>query len=338
MSQQQAAEPSERPISGQILSWVKMATVGLLALLLGGLLLMPPDVSAAKKKGGHSKKAGKKKANKGKKKSAKKGKKKGNKQAKKGKKGNKQAGKGKKGKGKNTRPKNTQVKKGKKAPKHNAHKKGKHAANTRPAAKKHPPRKHVARGTKKGNNTRPKNINVKKSNTTVNKRAHRVKKVGGLTVNNRRTIDVVNRKVVRVRAPDPAMRGPSPNGFSYGQSTWWVDRYATSSGWSIQFSNQVVRQPWQWYGQVRNALLGPRARPNAIMVLNQWPGNPLGHVAFVRAVKGDRWVVSHVNWLGDPLPQKAEFEFVPNRPGFVRVVGQSEVYPLRGFLYQKRLQ
>jgi hypothetical protein len=156
----------------------------------------------------------------------------------------------------------------------------------------------------------------------------------------------------------------SPNGFPVGQCTWYVDGRVKQyfSGWKLNFSSSSGRDAYKWWTMVTNMHQG-NARftgsyKGEVMVLNQWTGNPYGHVAFVESSSADSnggkyWTVTHANFkTGSPVKYMnvegsvrytSASGYYPIYKGtFYRVSGSySQVslggtakYPLRGFLYK----
>jgi surface antigen len=127
----------------------------------------------------------------------------------------------------------------------------------------------------------------------------------------------------------------------HGQCTWYALERAYDDGWLIRFDTGWGRHARNWWEKVVNADRGAKPRPGAIMVLDAWPGNRYGHVAFVESVESDgRWTISHANLPATERWQerdgvsvyRASFEPVPNG---VRLAGTRHTFPLRGFLYPR---
>lgn len=133
----------------------------------------------------------------------------------------------------------------------------------------------------------------------------------------------------------------SPNGFSVGQCTWFVDGRCAESGWTLKFSQNWGRDARRWYDLVTNGRRAQYPQYGAIMVVDGWDGNSAGHVAYVEALtNGGRWRVSHANWSGGTKSRvlqgvqtwEREFEFAVGDATRVRPVGTTTWYQLRGFI------
>jgi surface antigen len=126
--------------------------------------------------------------------------------------------------------------------------------------------------------------------------------------------------------------------FTRGECTWYVYQRTQDFGWRVKFDQAYGRHGRAWWERVVNAMKGQTPCEHSIMVIDAWPGNPYGHVAFVERVKSsDRWVISHANWrLGVEREQRVGvpvFEAGVERvSGGVRIAGLPHVFRLRGFL------
>ena len=91
------------------------------------------------------------------------------------------------------------------------------------------------------------------------------------------------------------------NSFNKGQCTWYAFDRAKQSGWRLRFDQSYGRNAKDWPLRVVNASLVASPAPGEIMVVDAWPGNPYGHVAYVEEViDSDHWTVSHANMsVGD---------------------------------------
>jgi surface antigen len=137
-------------------------------------------------------------------------------------------------------------------------------------------------------------------------------------------------------------RGHPDAGLQRGQCTWYAHQRAQDFGWRLSFSAPYGRHAHAWWDMVVNAERGKEPRVNSVMVLDAWPGNPHGHVAFVERVDGpDHWTVTHTNFAlgrlsqrraGVPVYRAAAERVVDG----VRLADGKTVFPLRGFLYAPR--
>lgn len=124
-----------------------------------------------------------------------------------------------------------------------------------------------------------------------------------------------------------------------GQCTWYAFQRAGDDGWHIVFDTNWGRHGRAWWDKVVNAERGDKPRPGAIMVLDAWPGNEYGHVAYVDSVENDnRWTISQANMSAPETCGEREgvtiYKAVIERaPGGVRFAGSVHVFRLRGFLY-----
>jgi surface antigen len=129
-----------------------------------------------------------------------------------------------------------------------------------------------------------------------------------------------------------------PEQFTRGECTWYVYQRTQDFGWRIKFDQAHGRHGRAWWERVSNARKTDVPCERSIMVMDAWPGNTYGHVAFVERVETpDRWVISHANWrLGTERERRAGvvvFEAEVERvPGGVRIGGLPHVFTLRGFL------
>lgn len=94
-------------------------------------------------------------------------------------------------------------------------------------------------------------------------------------------------KVIRYRLPRP---------FPVGQCTWYAVNRAKQDGWNLQFTQQYGRDAKDWAKLFSNSELQSNPTPGSIMVLNEWGGNPYGHVAYVESVEdANHFSVTHAN-------------------------------------------
>jgi len=150
----------------------------------------------------------------------------------------------------------------------------------------------------------------------------------------------------------------SPNGFSRGQCTWYVDgRYKEwSKGWTIHFSKNSGRDAYNWYSLVdgftngsKKAKVGKGQEGHAgdIMVINRWKdkdgryrSGAYGHVAFVEQMlkKSNQWKISHAHWATGSATRNIEgkkiYQAIVSKSGSNVAIGGAKV-PLRGFIYRK---
>lgn len=81
-----------------------------------------------------------------------------------------------------------------------------------------------------------------------------------------------------------------------GQCTWYVVERARESGWEIEFDQPFGRHALNWPQRLVGVDLVTNPVPGSIMVLDAWPGNPYGHVAYIESViDKDHWTISHAN-------------------------------------------
>jgi surface antigen len=94
-----------------------------------------------------------------------------------------------------------------------------------------------------------------------------------------------------------------------GQCTWYAAERAWDAGWGIKFDTNWGRHARHWPEKVVNATPSDRPRRGAIMVVDAWPGNEYGHVAYVEEVESDdRWIISHANMsAGEPCGTRDGF-------------------------------
>ena len=147
---------------------------------------------------------------------------------------------------------------------------------------------------------------------------------------------VLSRAMACTLAATPAM------GLEVGECTWYAYLRAQDHGWKLDFAAMEGRDARTWPDIVRNARTANEPAPGAIMVLDGWPGNRPGHVAFVEQVISPAvWVITHTNWhVGG---RAALLQGVPiyratcRREGpRVRVGDHGPVVPLIGFLVRDR--
>lgn len=156
-------------------------------------------------------------------------------------------------------------------------------------------------------------------------------------------LSVASAEIIADQAAD-SFRGEgwSPNGFSKGQCTWWVDGRANEKGWRLNFSQNYGRNAYKWWDMVTNAGKNQVGSKGSIMVMDRWVGNDYGHVLYVEDMltSGSKWKVSHANFGAGSICRYVEG--VPIRlvtatkSGSSRVsLGGASTYPLRGFLYKR---
>jgi surface antigen len=147
---------------------------------------------------------------------------------------------------------------------------------------------------------------------------------------------ITDSEATNVRGLYTPPNSKSPNGFSVGYCTWYVDwRAYQQLNWKLKFSVSSGRDAWRWWDIVTNAGRGQEGHVNDIMVFGAWTGNPYGHVAWVENMitKGSKWQVEHANWRGFNIISKETFQRVNSSS--VQLSGGKQTYPLRGFLYKK---
>src|ERR1043165_5144530 len=82
----------------------------------------------------------------------------------------------------------------------------------------------------------------------------------------------------------------------HGECTWYAFERANEAGWRIRFDKPYGRHARAWWEKVANAQHSFEPTAGSIMVMDAWPGNPYGHVAYVESVSEDgTWVISHAN-------------------------------------------
>lgn len=95
---------------------------------------------------------------------------------------------------------------------------------------------------------------------------------------------------------DPFEGVHAANTFQTGQCTWYAFERAREFGWGIKFDLPYGRHAKDWPSRVQNGRITSMPTVGAIMVLDKWPGNPYGHVAYVESVASvHEWTVSHAN-------------------------------------------
>lgn len=131
------------------------------------------------------------------------------------------------------------------------------------------------------------------------------------------------------------------NPLQRGQCTWYAVERAHEAGWNIKFDHPYGRHARAWCERVANAEQGPEPRVGAIMVLDAWPGNPYGHVAYVESVAApNRWTISHANFhVGEEmnvLEGVPVFRVECKRTAAGVLLGElQKPFRLRAFLYPK---
>lgn len=101
----------------------------------------------------------------------------------------------------------------------------------------------------------------------------------------------------------PKMAKPLP----VGQCTWYAAERALDDGWMLAFSRPYGRHAKEWPKLVRNARLAAEPAPGSLLVLDAWPGNPYGHVAYVERVRSPvRFSISHANMAAGALVRRRE--------------------------------
>lgn len=88
-----------------------------------------------------------------------------------------------------------------------------------------------------------------------------------------------------------------------GQCTWYAFGRAAEAGWRITFDVNHGRHARLWWKKVTNAQKSQRPTPGAVLVLDAWPGNEYGHVAYVESVEsGNSFTITHANFnVGRPV-------------------------------------
>lgn len=130
--------------------------------------------------------------------------------------------------------------------------------------------------------------------------------------------------------------------FAKGECTWYAFERAQDDGWRIKFDKPYGRHARAWWEKVTNTAHSSVPEAGSIMVLDKWPGNPYGHVAYVeRVISGNRWVISHANMrVGSPLSDRDGVPIyeaeVERAPGGIRLAGNPTVLHLRGFLTARK--
>ncbi len=83
-----------------------------------------------------------------------------------------------------------------------------------------------------------------------------------------------------------------------GQCTWHAFGRAAEDGWAIRFDTNSGRHARLWWNKVQNACKTQTPTPGSILVLDAWPGNEYGHVAYVESVEpgGKTFTISHANF------------------------------------------
>ena len=133
--------------------------------------------------------------------------------------------------------------------------------------------------------------------------------------------------------------GRSHSSLQRGQCTWYAFERAADAGWHIRFDTNWGRHARSWWEKVTNADRGSDPRVGSIMVLDGWPGNEYGHVAYVEQVLDrDHWTVSHANMATSEIHGERDGVTIyrariERAPGGVVFVGSRRVLALRGFLY-----
>jgi len=142
--------------------------------------------------------------------------------------------------------------------------------------------------------------------------------------------------------PHPTEHRVKP--FAKGECTWYAFERAQDDGWRIKFDRPYGRHARAWWEKVTHTAHSSEPEAGAIMVLDKWPGNPYGHVAYVeRVISNDHWIISHANMhVGSP---NGDREGVPvyeaeveRAPGGIRLAGNPTVLHLRGFLTARKSQ
>ncbi|MGC4046539.1 MAG: CHAP domain-containing protein [Armatimonas sp.] len=88
-----------------------------------------------------------------------------------------------------------------------------------------------------------------------------------------------------------------------GQCTWYAFGRAAEAGWNIRFDVNSGRHARLWWKKVTNAQKSQTPTPGAVLVLDAWPGNEYGHVAYVESVEnGNSFTITHANFsVGNPV-------------------------------------
>jgi hypothetical protein len=94
-----------------------------------------------------------------------------------------------------------------------------------------------------------------------------------------------------------------------GQCTWYAFGRANEAGWRIRFDINSGRHARLWWKKVTNARKSQTPTSGAILVLDAWPGNQYGHVAYVERVESEgRFTITHANFgIGKPIGTREGF-------------------------------
>jgi hypothetical protein len=112
-------------------------------------------------------------------------------------------------------------------------------------------------------------------------------------------------------------------------------------GWLIRFDHPYGRHARLWPDRVLNSRLVAQPAPGEIMVLDGWPGNEYGHVAFVEAVNdAEHWTVSHANMAaGDDYRllngRTIRLAKIERHGDHIAFEGRTGAFKLIGFLRRK---
>jgi len=143
------------------------------------------------------------------------------------------------------------------------------------------------------------------------------------------TLGILWFKVIRYTLPRP---------LPVGQCTWYAAERAAESGWKINFRQQFGRDAKNWAALVSNATIENFPTPGSLLVLDAWPGNPYGHVAYVESVsEPNKITITHCNMsAGEEIAErqgatvrKCEVNLTGN---FAQFNGSKSKFKVIGFL------
>ena len=122
-----------------------------------------------------------------------------------------------------------------------------------------------------------------------------------------------------------------------GQCTWYAFGRAAEAGWKIRFDVNSGRHGRNWWDKVTNAKKSDTPSVGAVLVLDAWPGNEYGHVAYVEKVNSnDSFEITHANFAaGEPVAQREGitiYRAACTKSAEGISIAGGPVLPLRGFL------
>lgn len=92
-----------------------------------------------------------------------------------------------------------------------------------------------------------------------------------------------------------------------GECTWYACVRAMDAGWDIRFDTPHGRHARLWWTKVTNAERSQVVVPGAVLVMDAWPGNEYGHVAYVESVRADGvFEITHANYAVGALCAQRE--------------------------------